>query len=222
MSNQTTGPVGTVNRLNGIIAAVKGSTTRWQVVHQPDPASTDRPRRAYFLIDRQRQNRADPLEGTLFLGTTAAQSTNKLAQVLVQHAVEATRAAEQQARTGAEPPQIDAETGEIRDLLNFATYQTRAQATALYNEDRALTYCVGGLVEEALELLRLHNRIMRGDYSAESRQDDIAAEAGDALWMIAGIAAAIGIPLHDIAERNLNKLARRRAKHSLRGEGDHR
>lgn len=47
-------------------------------------------------------------------------------------------------------------------------------------------------------------------------------EAGDILWQLSGVCAVMGWSLEDIAQANLDKLASRKARDVIDGDGDNR
>jgi NTP pyrophosphatase (non-canonical NTP hydrolase) len=55
-----------------------------------------------------------------------------------------------------------------------------------------------------------------------NRQDEYMAEAGDILWQLSGLCKVMGWTLEDVAKANLEKLASRRRRGVIDGEGDNR
>lgn len=53
-------------------------------------------------------------------------------------------------------------------------------------------------------------------------KDAIAAECGDVLWQLSGICSVLGFSLEDVARQNLSKLASRKARGVIEGNGDNR
>lgn len=106
----------------------------------------------------------------------------------------------------------------------FNTYQEKTAQTAIYSEDLALEYLIPGLAAEAGEVAGKWAKIIRDQGSAydQADADAIIKEVGDVLWMIARIAAELGVSLDVVAERNLQKLADRKKRGVLGGSGDHR
>lgn len=113
-------------------------------------------------------------------------------------------------------------------------YQTAARRTAMGN---SLDHFVMGLAEEAGEVAGVMKRFHRGDEKYVVREskgylrydtlspaakEKLADEAGDVLWYIAMIADELEIPLEEIAQRNINKLADRAARKVIKGSGDNR
>jgi len=89
-------------------------------------------------------------------------------------------------------------------------YQSAAARTinpALDDQQRLLD-ATAGLAEEAGEALaHVRKHVMQG---RPLDRDALAKELGDALWCLAVAARCIGIPLSEVAARNLEKL---RARH---------
>jgi len=99
--------------------------------------------------------------------------------------------------------------------LSFEEYQKHASETALYPERLAnLEYPTLGLAGEAGEVANIVKKIQR-DFGGEIT-DEIRAklkdELGDVLWYISACADELGLTLTEIAEFNVEKLARRHDK----------
>ena len=66
------------------------------------------------------------------------------------------------------------------------------------------------------------------DFKFYSREEEreiieaIAAECGDVLWQLSGICSVLGFSLEDVAKQNLAKLASRKARGVIEGNGDNR
>ena len=58
------------------------------------------------------------------------------------------------------------------------------------------------------------------DIDSEIAKIKHAKEIGDCLWMIAGLANVYGYTLEEIAQMNLDKLAKRKQAGTIEGEGD--
>ena len=89
---------------------------------------------------------------------------------------------------------------------------------------RLAGYCSLGLNEEAGEVAGKVKRSIRDDEGElrPERIKEIAIELGDTLWYLALAADAIGVPLHRIAEMNIEKLTDRKERNVIKGEGDNR
>lgn len=51
---------------------------------------------------------------------------------------------------------------------------------------------------------------------------DIEKECGDIAWMLAGVCTVLGFKLEDVCRQNLDKLASRKQRHLIDGDGDNR
>lgn len=108
------------------------------------------------------------------------------------------------------------------------TYQQRTRDTAQYPEVGtgsilALSYCGLGL-GEAGEVQGALKKIIRDDDGqiTPTRHTTLVAELGDVLWYVARLADEIGVPLSEIAETNIRKLADRKRRGAISGSGDYR
>ena len=111
-------------------------------------------------------------------------------------------------------------------LYMFSEYQRQAMRTAnrqLHRDEMLLNAVMGmcGEAGEAIDLMKKH--LAQG---ADLDIDRLVKEVGDCLWYIAEFAEASGVPLEEIAQRNIAKLKARypegfdaeRSNH--RAEGD--
>jgi hypothetical protein len=53
-------------------------------------------------------------------------------------------------------------------------------------------------------------------------REEMALEAGDALWQLAGVIKRLGYTMEEVAQMNLDKLASRAKRGKIEGNGDHR
>jgi NTP pyrophosphatase (non-canonical NTP hydrolase) len=109
--------------------------------------------------------------------------------------------------------------------VNFNEYQQKALRTAFAKDNENEFYhLVLGLVGEAGEIAEKAKKIIRDENNDQSKIDTsmITKELGDVLWYIAVLANYLDIPLDDIAEKNIAKLASRLERGTLRGSGDNR
>lgn len=111
------------------------------------------------------------------------------------------------------------------DEITMSAYQAGARRT--YTREELMTregiaYTALGLAGEAGELANKIKKILRGDYEADYIREDIAAELGDVLWYAAMLAAEFDLSLEDVARANLEKLAARQARGTIKGSGDER
>lgn len=56
----------------------------------------------------------------------------------------------------------------------------------------------------------------------DARMEELKKEAGDILWQTAGLCFVMGWRLEDVGQGNLEKLASRKARGVIAGEGDNR
>ena len=83
-------------------------------------------------------------------------------------------------------------------------------------------YALFGLVGEVGELFSLVAKDIRDDKYEDEVTAKAVKELGDILWFIAAIAQDMGATLEDVAQGNIDKLARRKASGTLQGSGDNR
>ncbi|HWT55880.1 MAG TPA: nucleoside triphosphate pyrophosphohydrolase family protein [Candidatus Microsaccharimonas sp.] len=110
--------------------------------------------------------------------------------------------------------------------MNFNDYQQKAIVTNLRKEDKfkELMQQVLGLADESGEVLAKFKKWIRdqdADFDKLDREN-IKKELGDILWYIAVVADDLDISLDDIATYNIEKLASRHQRGTLRGSGDDR
>ena len=81
-----------------------------------------------------------------------------------------------------------------------------------------------GLASEVGEFQGKLKRIFRDSQGEISEADlkDLKLELGDILWYVAVCADTLDLRLSDILSANLDKLADRRQRDVIKGEGDHR
>ncbi|MCC6452118.1 MAG: nucleoside triphosphate pyrophosphohydrolase family protein [Acidobacteria bacterium] len=101
--------------------------------------------------------------------------------------------------------------------MNFEDYQAAASKTALYPRRMSnVEYPTLGLAGEAGEVANIVKKIQRdhdGVLTDETRAK-LKDELGDVLWYISACADELGLTLAEIAEFNIQKLAKR---HSAKG-----
>lgn len=107
--------------------------------------------------------------------------------------------------------------------MTFDEYQLRTANTAVYPEagDGNFLYPTLGLCGEAGEVAENVKKTLRDDggFLTADRQARLEKELGDVLWYVSQLATEIGVPLGDIAEANLEKLASRKQRGVLHGSG---
>ena len=121
--------------------------------------------------------------------------------------------------------------------MNASEYQVKAHDFASYGENPM--YPALGLSEEAGEVcgkiakfIRKHEGIdpMTARYELENKvtvtddelkfRNDLSKELGDAMWMIAELCTVYGLDLGEVMAENIEKLADRKDKGLIIGEGD--
>ena len=109
--------------------------------------------------------------------------------------------------------------------MDFAEYQAAATETAVYpGRGENLYYPAIGLNGEAGEVAEKVKKLMR-DHDGiltDEIAEGIAKELGDCMWYIAETATQIGASLEAIAICNIDKLASRKARGVIGGDGDDR
>lgn len=108
--------------------------------------------------------------------------------------------------------------------MDIDIYQLRAVETAIYGEGVKIVYPTLGLTGEAGEVADKVKKVYRdnnGVFSDEKKLE-IAKELGDVLWYCAALARDLGYNLNDVAKMNIEKLASRRDRDKIHGDGDNR
>ena len=86
-----------------------------------------------------------------------------------------------------------------------------------------ISYLALGLGNEAGEVQGKIKKLLRGDYKLTPEiQEALEHELGDVLWYLSTLAHEFGISLDSIAQSNLNKLADRKQRNVIQGNGDNR
>lgn len=121
--------------------------------------------------------------------------------------------------------------------MELNEYQERAMATCMPS-CRNYSYMFGNLVGEVGELSSKVNKLQRLGQIKFSEDGDLVPqmfvtewtfyngelmkEAGDILWQLSGLCEVMGWKLEDVAQQNLRKLASRKERGKIAGEGDNR
>jgi NTP pyrophosphatase (non-canonical NTP hydrolase) len=109
--------------------------------------------------------------------------------------------------------------------MDMNAYQQAALRTAATKDTpNEVFHLLLGLVGETGEIAEKAKKIVR-DHDGDFDQwdlDDLTKELGDTLWYLAVLADHFGLPLEDIAERNIKKLADRQQRGAIGGSGDDR
>jgi NTP pyrophosphatase (non-canonical NTP hydrolase) len=125
--------------------------------------------------------------------------------------------------------------------MELNEYQEKAMATCMPSCDN-MAYMFINLVSEVGELagkmskpIRRENVTFRDNHLTPSHlfeeddmmefadmREEMALEAGDVLWQIAGVIKRLGYTMEEVAQMNLDKLASRAKRGKIDGDGDHR
>ena len=109
--------------------------------------------------------------------------------------------------------------------MNLNEYQQAAKQTAVYPPEFKVLYPILGMNGEAGEAAEKVKKLIRsGKWGLIDTIDikEIAKELGDCLWYISAAAGDLGLSLESVAQINLDKLANRAARDTIKGEGDNR
>lgn len=124
--------------------------------------------------------------------------------------------------------------------LSLNEYQDKAMSTCMPESDN-LFYMLVNLIGEVGEFASKAGKHMRkGNLHITTTKRDgegkilhtqmwnitdeerhlLLSEIGDILWQTAGLAKVMGVTLEEVAEENLAKLASRKQRHVISGDGD--
>ena len=108
--------------------------------------------------------------------------------------------------------------------ITMNTYQAHALETAIYPESLGLFYTTLGLAGEAGELCNKVKKVLRdsGGELTQERRVALRDELGDVMWYAATLAYELNTDLGTICTDNINKLASRKERGTLKGDGDNR
>lgn len=102
--------------------------------------------------------------------------------------------------------------------MNMNEYQQQASQYATY---QSINYPYFALVEEVGEFYGKIAKTLRGDVVPEL-DAALKKELGDILWNLSEICSLRGYSLAEIAQGNLDKLASRKERGVIQGDGDDR
>lgn len=102
--------------------------------------------------------------------------------------------------------------------FKFAVYPGKAGGSLAM----ALSYTALGLNGEAGEVAEKVKKWIRDGKDFPTLKDQLTKELGDVLWYIAAMASELGVSLDEVARINIEKLANRKGRGTLHGEGDNR
>lgn len=125
--------------------------------------------------------------------------------------------------------------------MELNEYQERAMETCMASCDN-MAYMLTNLVAEVGELagkiakpIRKGNVCYRDNHLTPAHlfeegdmivfadmREEMAFEAGDVLWQLAGVIKRLGYTMEEVAQMNLDKLASRAKRGKIDGDGDHR
>lgn len=110
--------------------------------------------------------------------------------------------------------------------INFSDYQAGAFKTAVYpgRGEGNWVYAGLGLAGETGEISEKLKKAIRDDGGkmTDERRAAIRKELGDVLWYVAALCTELKLDMQEVAEHNLEKLARRQSESKLHGDGDDR
>lgn len=113
--------------------------------------------------------------------------------------------------------------------MTLDEYQEKAKETAQYGLE-GQDYVLWGLVNEAGEVAGVIKKYIRGDYdnpddegqAYKTMREKISKELGDVMWYLSACAHEFNFTLDEIAQMNLDKLADRKERGVIKGNGDER
>lgn len=111
--------------------------------------------------------------------------------------------------------------------MDLNAYQEQTFRTAIYPGRYGVlgkVYCALKLNGEAGEVAEEIGKALRDDDQTitDARRAKLLLELGDVLWYLSSLSAELGFTLSQVAEANLDKLARRKAQGTLGGSGSDR
>lgn len=115
----------------------------------------------------------------------------------------------------------------MSDQLSFDDYQQLAGQTAVYpgrDDDTVAPYPSLGLAGEAGEVCEQIKKAIRDDGGqiTDRRRQKLRKELGDVLWYVAAVCSELDLKMEDVARHNVEKLADRKRRGVIQGEGDER
>lgn len=102
-------------------------------------------------------------------------------------------------------------------------YQKASRSTwNLVHTDHPIVYPTLGLANEAGEVAGKIKKIFRDKAGVigEAEREALKQELGDVLWYLSQICTELDLTLEEVAGANIEKLASRQARGTLRGDGD--
>lgn len=113
--------------------------------------------------------------------------------------------------------------------MNIDEYQKQAITTA-YTDPKYVntlmdqTIWAMGVAGEAGEVVEKWKKIVAYKEGKITQEDlnELTKELGDVVWYVAVMAHSLGLSLDDIMSKNLEKLASRKQRGTIKGKGDNR
>jgi NTP pyrophosphatase (non-canonical NTP hydrolase) len=109
--------------------------------------------------------------------------------------------------------------------MEFSEYQKKSRETAIYpNQGDNFVYPTLGLVGESGEVAEKIKKIIRDNDGkmSEEKREELKKELGDVLWYLAQLSTELSLNFDEIADFNLKKLASRKERDVIHGNGDNR
>lgn len=114
--------------------------------------------------------------------------------------------------------------------MDFSDYQKKAHETADYpvpvcnGNAMPWDYPAHALAEEAGEVEGKFAKAIRdeGGYISSERLEAVIKELGDVMWFVSELCTCLNVSLEDVMQKNLDKLASRKARGVIHGSGDDR
>lgn len=112
--------------------------------------------------------------------------------------------------------------------MDLQYYMENASKTAKFDTKNfnmeEMFYVACGLNGEAGEVAEKTKKIWRDSDSelTDDRRDALIKELGDVLWYWSQCCSILGVDPNEVAQRNLDKLAKRQAENKIHGDGDNR
>lgn len=178
------------------------------------------------MQDMSRKGRSNPCRGDL-------SPKSKLTWPLVVEMRARARRGEKQKDLakafGVSRKQISVILNEKQWKLDVDTYQRLCMERAVYpNVGRNLMYPLLGLLGESGEIAEKFKKLQRDhgivsyDALSETQKEELAKELGDVCFYLASLSFELGFSFSEVCRLNIAKLADRKARGTLHGDGDDR
>jgi NTP pyrophosphatase (non-canonical NTP hydrolase) len=113
--------------------------------------------------------------------------------------------------------------------MELNEYQQKAMTTCMPSSENFsymflnLVGEVGEFASKVAKAIRKEENFIDDNDLANAIDDaELQKEAGDILWQLSGLCSVMGGKLEDIAQQNLDKLASRKQRNVIDGNGDNR